>query len=131
MTFNFKENKIIVYGVAFIVLLILLFYLFTRWNNSNNNEDMLKQAKANKEVALELQKESNLKIKSENDSLSRLTKELYSLLSKEQKKPPVKIPIYYETLVFINADDATVIKSITKSANRYRETKQRQLQNIK
>jgi hypothetical protein len=118
----FKNNKALVYIILFSLLIIGSLSFYISWNNSNHNEEMLKSANKAKEKAQE-------EYVFATDSLIFINKELRAYANELEFKPPIQIPRYYETIIYINVADSTLIRSITRQTERYRAKQQAQLGN--
>tara|TARA_R110000851_G_scaffold94050_1_gene204683 strand:+ start:1970 stop:2332 length:363 start_codon:yes stop_codon:yes gene_type:complete len=118
----FKNNKILLYVITISLLIIGSLAFYITWNNSNHNEEMLKAANKAKQKAQE-------EYIAATDSLISINKKLKEYANELESKPPIQIPRYYETIIYINVADSTIIRSVTKQTERYRAKQQEQLGN--
>lgn len=94
-----------------IISLLGIYILGNRFNNKNTivkeKEQIIKKAKKDFEKS--------------TDSLIGINNKLKEDLKVEKDKPIITIPRYYEKIIYITVDDATLINSVTKSTERYRK----------
>jgi ABC-type uncharacterized transport system permease subunit len=101
----------------FIYLIIIVAGLFIWWQHSLNEYRIVKEKE-------EIVKQAKIDFSKSTDSLLIINKDLKTKLELEKNKPPVTIPKYYEKIIYIDVNDSTIIKSVTKSTKRYREKRQ-------